>query len=102
MRAIPRIEAGHGIVESLRDTRAFPPLVMSMLGTGEQTGSLDETMNKVAEFYEQESAVRLHQTSVTLGVVALIIAAVVVAYDVIGFYTGNMSQYKDLLKPDPD
>ncbi len=102
VRAIPRIAAGGGIVESLRDTNVFPPMVMSMLGTGEQTGSLDQTMDKVAEFYEQESVVRLHQTSVTLGVVALLIAAIVVALDVVGFYQGQAGQYNDLLKPDAE
>lgn len=102
VRAIPRIQAGHGIVESLRDTDVFPPMVMSMLGTGEQTGSLDQTMDKVAEFYEQESVVRLHQASITLGVIAFLIAAVIVAIDVISFYTGHMDQYNDLLKPDAD
>jgi type II secretory pathway component PulF len=102
VRAVPRIQAGHGLVESLRDTKVFPPMVMSMLGTGEQTGSLDQTMDKVAEFYEQESVVRLHQASVMLGVIAFLIAAIVVAMDVISFYTGHMSQYNDLLKPDAD
>jgi type IV pilus assembly protein PilC len=102
VRAIPRITAGQGIVESMRDTNVFPPMVMSMLGTGEQTGSLDQTMDHVAEYYEQESVVRLHQTSVTIGVIALIIAGIIVAIDVIGFWKGYGSQYNDLLKPDAD
>ena len=102
MRAVPRIQAGQGIVESLRDTNVFPPMVISMLGTGEQTGSLDQTMDKVAEFYEQESVLRLHQASIMLGVIAFMIAAIVTAADVISFYTGHMSQYNDLLKPDSD
>lgn len=100
VRAIPRITAGQGIVESMRDTNVFPPMVMSMLGTGEQTGSLDMTMAHVAEYYEQESAVRLHQTSVTIGIIALLIAGIVVAIDVISFYQHYGSQYNDLLKPD--
>ncbi len=102
VRAIPRITAGGGLVESMRDTNVFPPMVMSMLGTGEQTGSLDQTMNHVAEYYEQESAVRLHQTSVTVGIIALFIAGIIVAIDVIHFYQGYGSQVNDLLKPDAD
>lgn len=102
IRAIPRITAGGGIVESMRDTNVFPPMVMSMLGTGEQTGSLDQTMDHVAEYYEQESVVRLHQTSVTIGIIALLIAGLIVAIDVIGFWKGYGSQYTDLLKPDAD
>lgn len=88
VRAIPQIESGRGFTEALAETRAFPPMVISMLGTGEQTGSLDQTMNKVAEYYEQEAVVRLHQLSVTLGVVVLILVGIRVAIFVIGFYTG--------------
>ena len=67
--AIPAIQGGRGLTEALHATRMFPPLVLSMLGTGEQTGSLDMTMDKVAEYYEAESAARLHQLAVALGAI---------------------------------
>lgn len=100
VRAIPSVEAGHGIVESLRGTNVFPPMVMSMLDTGEQTGSLDHTMNHVADFYEQESIVRLHQTSTIIGVIAYLIAAIIVARDVIGFWSSYAGSFNGLLSPD--
>ena len=81
-------------------THIFPPMVVSMLGTGEQTGSLDMTMDKVAEYYEQESVVRLHQLSVTLGAVALVIAGIRVAIVVGNFYTGYFNKMNDMANPD--
>ena len=75
-------------------------MVISMLGTGEQTGSLDMTMDKVAEYYEQESVVRLHQLSVALGAVALIIAGIRVAIVVGNFYTGYFNKMNDMANPD--
>ena len=75
-------------------------MVISMLGTGEQTGGLDATMDKVAEYYEQESAVRLHQLGVTLGVVAMIIAGIRVAIVVGNFYTGYFNKMNDMANPD--
>ena len=71
-----------------------------MVSTGEQTGSLDQTMDKVAEFYEQESMVRLHQTSVLLGVVAFLIAAVMVGIDVLNFYKGYAGQMNGIMNSD--
>lgn len=99
MRAAPRITAGDGITEALQATGVFPPMVVSMLGTGEQTGSLDFTMDKVAEFYEAESVVRLHQACIALGVVALIIAGAVVFTLALNFYGGAIS---DTMKADPE
>lgn len=98
--AIPALQGGRGIVEALQATGIFPPMVVSMLGTGEQTGSLDMTMDKVAEYYEQESVVRLHQLSVTLGAVALIIAGIRVAIVVGNFYTGYFDKMNDMADPD--
>lgn len=48
------VEGGKGIAESLEKTGQFPPIVIHMIGVGEQTGALDTMMNKVAEFYEEE------------------------------------------------
>ncbi len=90
-KIIPRVESGESIVNALAGTNVFPPMVISMLGTGEVTGSLDQTMDKVAEYYEQESVVRLHQLSVTLGAIAMILVGIRVAMIVIKFYTGMYS-----------
>ena len=101
--AVPALQGGRGITEALAATDIFPPMVVSMLGTGEQTGGLDMTMDKVAEYYEQEAAVRLHQLSVTLGAVALIIAGIRVAIVVGNFYTGYFNHMNDMANPDsPD
>ena len=98
--AIPAIQGGQGITEALAATRIFPPMVLSMLGTGEQTGGLDMTMDKVAEYYEQESVVRLHQLCVTLGALAMMIAGIRVLMLLIAFYTGYFNKMNDLANPD--
>ncbi len=98
--AIPAIMGGRGIAESLAATRAFPPMVVSMLSTGEQTGGLDMTMDKVAEYYEQESVVRLHQLVVTLRTLALLFIAVRVTMILVQFYGGYANQLNDLSNPD--
>lgn len=100
LTAIPALQGGHGIAEALMATRIFPPMVVSMLGTGEQTGGLDMTMDKVAEYYEQESATRLHQLSVALGAIAMVIVGIKVAMIVGKFYSGYGNQLNDLMKED--
>jgi len=100
MSAIPAIMGGQGIAASLAATRVFPAMVVSMLQTGEQTGGLDMTMDKVAEYYEAESIVRLHQLCVTLRTVVLIIAAIRVLIILIAFYGGYWNKMNDMANPD--
>ncbi|NUL81728.1 MAG: type II secretion system F family protein [Armatimonadetes bacterium] len=87
-----KLESGAGIAESIAATGVFPPMVIDMVATGEQTGSLDSMVNKVAEFYEAESEVGSHQAATILGIVALLAAAIYVGYIVISFYSGYFAQ----------
>lgn len=98
--AIPALQGGAGITEALLATRIFPPMVTSMMGTGEQTGSLDMTMDKVADYYEQESAVRLHQICVAFGALLTVIIGIRVCMILIKFYTGYYNGLNDMANPD--
>jgi len=48
------VEGGKTIVEPLRDSGVFPNMVVQMIGVGEQTGALDQMLNKIGDFYEDE------------------------------------------------
>ncbi|MFW6050350.1 MAG: type II secretion system F family protein [Myxococcota bacterium] len=49
-----RIREGRTMAEPLLETKVFPPMVVQMIGVGEQTGALDQMLNKIADFYEDE------------------------------------------------
>jgi type IV pilus assembly protein PilC len=48
------LEVGQSMTGPMRKHWAFPPLVTQMISIGEETGSLDGMLGKVAEFYEKE------------------------------------------------
>ncbi len=48
------LERGESLTEPMKRHWAFPPLVTQMIAIGEQTGSLDAVLAKVADFYEAE------------------------------------------------
>jgi type IV pilus assembly protein PilC len=50
-----RISEGHNMVEPLSEAKVFPDMVVQMIGVGEQTGALDQMLNKIADFYEEET-----------------------------------------------
>ena len=48
------ISEGKSIVEPLKDSTIFPPMVVSMIEVGESSGALDAMLTKIADFYEDE------------------------------------------------
>jgi type IV pilus assembly protein PilC len=50
-----RISEGKNMAEPLIEVKVFPDMVVQMIAVGEQTGALDQMLNKVADFYEEET-----------------------------------------------
>jgi MSHA biogenesis protein MshG len=48
------IERGETIARTAQATQLFPPLVIQMIGVGEDTGAIDELMLNVADYYDRE------------------------------------------------
>ncbi|UZJ80417.1 type II secretion system F family protein [Fictibacillus sp. KU28468] len=48
------LERGQRLAEPMKEHWIFPPLVTQMIAIGEETGSLDAMLGKVADFYEKE------------------------------------------------
>jgi type IV pilus assembly protein PilC len=49
-----KISEGKNMAGPLMETNVFPPMVVQMVGVGEQTGALDAMLSKIADFYEDE------------------------------------------------
>jgi type IV pilus assembly protein PilC len=48
---------GQNMAEPLLKAGVFPEMVVQMISVGEQTGALDQMLNKIADFYEEETDV---------------------------------------------
>ncbi len=48
------VKEGKTLTQPLKDSNVFPPMVTQMINVGEETGSLDTMLSKVADFYEDE------------------------------------------------
>lgn len=49
-----KISEGKSMSEPLQDSGIFPPMVVQMVQVGESTGALDNMLNKIADFYEED------------------------------------------------
>ena len=48
------VATGSGLTSSMQASGVFPNMVLQMSAIGEESGSLDQMLSKVADFYEQE------------------------------------------------
>ena len=49
-----KISEGKDLASPLAETKVFPAMVVQMIGVGEQTGAMDQMLQKIADFYEDE------------------------------------------------
>jgi type IV pilus assembly protein PilC len=89
---VPMLMSGQGIATVLAQSGVLSPIAVQMARTGEQTGSLDDMLNRVADFLESEADMKAHRLATVLGVVAILVAAVVVLMLAIQAYTGVANQ----------
>src|SRR5207249_1633604 len=54
MESRASIAGGETIAQPLAKSKVFPPMVISMIAVGEQTGGMDEMLSKIADFYDDE------------------------------------------------
>jgi type IV pilus assembly protein PilC len=54
MKVRKSIEEGRTIVDPLKECGVFPNMVTQMIGVGEATGAMDNMLQKIADFYEDE------------------------------------------------
>lgn len=47
------VKEGYGVANAFRRTGLFPPTLLQMIATGEETGDMDKLLSKAAQFYEK-------------------------------------------------
>ncbi|MFQ5801937.1 MAG: type II secretion system F family protein [Candidatus Methylomirabilales bacterium] len=85
-RAIPAVTGGTSVAAALERAKAAPPLVLEMVGVGERTGALEEMLQHVADFIEEELEQRLSSMTTLLEPVIMVAMGLVVAGIVITMY----------------
>ncbi|MBP1746279.1 MAG: Type secretion system domain protein, partial [Deltaproteobacteria bacterium] len=58
-----KIEKGLGISRPLKEAEIFPPLVIHLISTGEQTGSLEDMLKEVSTHYDREITYSINRLS---------------------------------------
>lgn len=81
-----RIREGDRIGEPLEASRLFPPMVVHMIGVGEESGSLDFMLHKIADFYESEVDATLQSLTAALEPILILVLGFIVGFIVIAMF----------------
>lgn len=76
-KASEKVKGGKALSDSISDDPNFLPLVPQMIHIGEQSGSIDTMMGKVASFYENELDNEIKAISTTIEPILMVVLAVV-------------------------
>ncbi|HVI55378.1 MAG TPA: type II secretion system F family protein [Luteibacter sp.] len=80
------IAVGHQLQLAMRQTNLFPNMVVQMTAIGEEAGSLDHMLFKVAEFYEEEVETAVDTLASLLEPIMMVVLGVLVGGMVIALY----------------
>ena len=80
------IAGGDTISAPLAKSAVFPPMVISMIAVGEQTGGLDEMLSKIADFYDTEVDTAVSGLLSLMEPVMIVVLGVVVRGMVVAMY----------------
>lgn len=81
-----KVSEGKDIASPLLETAIFPPMVVQMIGVGEQTGAMDDMLQKIADFYEEEVDAAVAAMSAMLEPLILVFLGVGVGGMLIAMY----------------
>jgi type IV pilus assembly protein PilC len=84
--AITHVREGRPVSDSLQQTGHFPELALEMIRVGEQTGSLPDMLNHVADFYDEDVTIRSTTLLGWVEPVILLVVAVFIATVLISLY----------------
>ena len=81
-----RVREGQGFAASLLERQVVPDVAIKMIEVGESTGALQEMLNSLADFYDEEIETEVGRFVTVVEPALLIITGVVIAVIVLALY----------------
>ena len=85
-RTSASISQGDTIADPLRESGVFPPMVVQMIGIGEQTGALDEMLSKIADFYDDEVDAAVEALTAAIEPIMIVVMGTMVGGMLVAMY----------------
>ena len=80
------VSEGKTIAEPLSEAKVFPPMVTQMIAVGESTGALDNMLEKIADFYDDEVDIAVSNLTSMIEPVLMVFMGTTIGFIVIAMY----------------
>jgi type IV pilus assembly protein PilC len=80
------VKRGDTLSRPLEQHEVFPPMVVQMIAVGEETGALDEMLDKIADFYDQEVSATVDALTSLIEPLLICLMGVIVGGMIISLY----------------
>lgn len=88
-----QVAKGVPLSKPIRDMEIFPPMLAQMTKIGEETGNIEDMMDKVADYYEMEVNNTTDALTAMMEPMIIVLMAVVVGGIVIAIYSPMLGMY---------
>lgn len=96
MDIVGDVRRGLALSYSMKKLKMFPPMLCSMILVGEESGNLDDILNKTAAFYDEESDAAIARMLALLEPVMIVLLALIVGFIVLSIVTPMFSIYESM------
>jgi type IV pilus assembly protein PilC len=86
LAAVVRVEEGSRLSSALESIKLMPPLALRMLSVGESTGSLEEMLSDISDYFEEEIERNLAVLTTAIEPAIMIVMGVVIGVIIIAMY----------------
>jgi type IV pilus assembly protein PilC len=93
---IHEIKKGKGLAQPIEDIKFFSPMVISMIRIGEESGEMEKTLGKCADFYDDEVEVSLERLTALMEPAIMLVLACVVVYIVLSILYPMFTIYQNM------
>lgn len=87
---------GDSLYSSMKESNMFPAMLYSMIKVGEETGSLDDILNKTADFYDEELETTIQTSVALLEPILIVIMGLIIAFIVISVMLPMFDTYSQI------
>ena len=91
----PQLTAGQMPSEAVHRCRFFPETFANLYASGEISGKLDESLRNLHRLYGEDGTRKLNTFAALMPRLIYFLVAMIIAYEVIQFYTGRLQEIND-------
>lgn len=91
-----KVVQGESLYSSMRDSGIFPQMLYSMIKIGEDTGALEDILNKTADFYDEELDTTIQTSVALLEPMLIIIMGLIIGFMVVSIMIPMFDTYSKI------